>query len=308
MPRETLSKVRLNATRQGPLTMSHVLCSRNRATQLQTALTKFDVAAFRRNSVELILVDSASTDDTFHIMEDFSRAALDVVKTCRVDRPGLGYARNAGVALAKGDLLVFTDDDCYIEGDFHRLLLKYLNPAHHHYGMGQVLLWDQSDDPRVANRRIPKFRLIAPGSVLPAGLIQGANMFVLRDVFSKVGAFRDDMGAGTPFPCEDIEFATRCSLAGYTGVLLPEVRVFHHHGKKAGSPEAEATLHGYDFGRGAYYASLITQGVTKAWEVWMRQSRVGASNQENLLRLEREFKGAAEYIRHQLESSKKPPG
>jgi hypothetical protein len=167
--------------------------------------------------------------------------------------------------------------------------------------MGSILLFDPGDDRRVANYAIGAKQELPPYSLLPAGAIQGANMFFLRDVFERVGPFDSRLGAGTAFPCEDIEMAARASIGGFTGVQLPEPAVYHHHGRKAGSPEAEETLRQYDFGRGAYYASLLSRGVPAAWDLWKAcTGPLGPPpDARQLERLERELDAAHRLLAHQ---------
>jgi GT2 family glycosyltransferase len=139
--------------------------------------------------------------------------------------------------------------------------------------------------------------------MLPAGTVQGANMFFLRRVFERVGHFSEDLGPGTPnLSCEDIELAARASFAGFAGVTLPEVIVYHHHRRKPGSPESDATLRGYAVGRGAYYAIGITRGINEFWQLWARlQASKGQMPDAQAMDLEREFRGAADYLKLQLE-------
>jgi GT2 family glycosyltransferase len=73
-------------------------------------------------------------------------------------------------------------------------------------------------------------------------------MFFHNSVFERVGLFNTDMGSGTPFACEDIEMASRASMAGFAGVQIPELVVRHHHGRSLGSTEAREISEGYDYG------------------------------------------------------------
>ena len=135
-------------------------------------------------------------------------------------------------------------------------------------------------------------------SILPTGLIQGANIFSKIKVFEKSGLFNEDMGAGTPFPCEDIEWACRATQSGHIGILIPEVIVYHHHKRKINSKEALETIHGYDYGRGAYYASLIARGVPNVWDFWkdtfINSHNIKSTN--HLDRVSRELVGASKYF------------
>jgi glycosyltransferase involved in cell wall biosynthesis len=292
--------------------ISHIICTRNRADQLRVTLGKFNTAQMKSHQIELVLVDSDSTDGTMKVMEEFA-GTYPETKIVSAGK-GLGRARNAGIDAAKGDLIAFTDDDCYLDENYYAALRQqFTEPHQFHYGMGQIELYDKTDDRRIANALISRLTVIRPGTALPTGTFQGANIFFLREVFDKAGKFRDDMGSGTPFPCEDIEFATRVSLAGFTGIFTPIVKVFHHHGRKTGSKEADETVIGYEIGRGAYYGSMIVDGRTEAWKLWLATSYTQGEppSPRVLERLEREFRGAADYIRFRLDKgdtpSKAPP-
>jgi hypothetical protein len=54
--------------------VSHIISSRNRATQLGVTLGKLECEAMRRRGVELVLVDSASNDNTFEVMTTFAQS------------------------------------------------------------------------------------------------------------------------------------------------------------------------------------------------------------------------------------------
>ncbi len=286
--------------------VSLIICTRNRAHQLTVMLEQLDMEEFFREDIELVLVDSASTDSTPDVISRFQNDKKISIKCVRVRAKGLGLARNEGIKAAAGDLLVFTDDDCYLGPNYFGQLRECFDAELYQYGMGEILLFDESDDNKIANKKIDIKRVIPPWNILPAGMIQGANLFFHRKVFQTAGLFNPDMGAGTPFPCEDIEMATRASLHGFTGVLLPTVRVYHHHGRKPGSPESTQVLAGYDTGRGAYYASLIHRGVGDTWKLWGSQTRANnpmpAAATE---RLSRELHGAADYLDHLIGKSNK---
>ena len=66
-------------------------------------------------AVEVIVVDDASTDDTAELI---TRVYGESVRLLRLSKPGgAGAARNAGVAIARGELLAFLDsDDVWLPG------------------------------------------------------------------------------------------------------------------------------------------------------------------------------------------------
>lgn len=286
--------------------ISLIICSRNRAGQLKKCLEKLSQADSPDLAVEVIVIDNGSEDHTAAVIQSFVESRKWLTKTCRAERKGLGFARNCGINLSSGDLLVFIDDDCYLEKNYFQNLQDNFNPEICQYGAGQILLYDPDDDGRVANLKIAERTLIpSKSAVIPAGTVQGANMFFLRKVFDAAGLFNENMGTGTAFPCEDIEMASRASHHGFTGAQLPGFTVYHHHGCKKNSPEAEERVASYDYGRGAYYASLLSRGILQSWDFWgQTYSKDGEICSVNhLSRLSRELLGASQYFDLLLEDS-----
>lgn len=278
--------------------ISLVICSKDRAERLQQALARLLDLRLDGVSLELVVVDNASTDATVDVVRDFARVAPFDVRYCHESKPGLGAARNCGISQSRGDVLVFTDDDCYLAEDYFQVLISTACLDHCDYGGGQILAVHPDDDERVARLEFSEVRVIEPGSYFVApGVIQGANIFFSRRVFEVAGLFREDMGAGTPFPCEDIEMVCRASNAGFRGMLLPGLRVLHDHGRRRDSPEAWRAIESYDYGRGAYYASLLCEGRLDVLKLWhQRYLALDGLNRDQLLKLARELKAAADFL------------
>jgi hypothetical protein len=102
--------------------VSLIIVTRNNARLLRSTL-----ASLRRLTVkpdELILADNASTDDTASVC----RAYRDDFPVKYVYEPKIGipYARNAGVAHAAHEIVVFNDDDCEVSATWlEELLLPF---------------------------------------------------------------------------------------------------------------------------------------------------------------------------------------
>jgi len=274
--------------------VSLVVCTRNRAEKLEA----FFAALGRmraRAPWELVIVDNGSTDDTQQRLQVLRRG-LDVrVTIVGEPRQGLGRARNTGVSAARGELLAFTDDDCYPAADYiDRVVEAFADPERAYVG-GRILLFDAEDHPitvRVDSSPIP----IPPYSVVPTGLVQGANMAFRRDVLERIGGFDNALGPGTPFCNDDVDAVARASAAGFAGSYVPEPVVHHHHGRR--DPAAIAALwRSYDHGRGAYYAKCMFDLPTR-WKVaryWWQS--VGVEKSSATLR---ELEGAFEYTVRRL--------
>jgi glycosyltransferase involved in cell wall biosynthesis len=220
---------------------------------------------------EVILVDSDSTDDTYKVMCQFKAKCTSDVQVLRTSRPGLGFARNVGVAHAQSDFLAFTDDDCYLAPGYLEKASTILENARFQYCGGRILLYDENDAMFAVNYQ-NRFEPIHAYSFIPGGKIQGANMVIHRNVFDKIGGFNPALGAGAHFRCEDIEFIARASMQGIAGAYVPELVVYHHHGRKNQSAEFEKLRKGNDIARGAYYAAMISQGYRKYVLFWLARS------------------------------------
>jgi len=85
---------------------SVIICSRNRASQLAECLAKIPNDSFETHDVEMILVDSASSDETAKMMADHAAKAIYPVKCFTAPKAGLGLARNLGIEAATRELLV----------------------------------------------------------------------------------------------------------------------------------------------------------------------------------------------------------
>jgi GT2 family glycosyltransferase len=84
-------------------------------------------------------------------------------------------------------------------------------------------------------------------------------MVFTRRAFVAAGGFDPAFGPGLRFRCEDIDLVARASHAGETGAYLPELLVYHHHGRRPGAALA-ALRQQNAHGRGAYYAKCILRG------------------------------------------------
>jgi len=210
--------------------VSVVICTRNRANRLQGTIDSL----LRIRSLyewEAILVDNASTDNTGQVLEQVGTYG-GRFRFLRVERIGVGAARDAAWRRARGRIVSFTDDDCYLADDYIDKIVEVFR-AHPKVGCvgGRILLYDPLDvretiDEREAPCEIEPFRFIM------AGALHGANLSLRFEVLTRVGGFDPDLGAGTRFPCEDIDIVASTLWAGYGARFDPGPVVFHHHGRK----------------------------------------------------------------------------
>ena len=271
--------------------VSIVICSRNRAQQLRRALDA--VAQIRtRHEWEIVVVDNGSTDETPDVIAA-ARSTLPGLRSVVEPRRGSGAARDRGWRESRGRLVAMTDDDCYVTPDYvDNVLAAFADrPAAGCIG-GRILLFDPSDAPVTIDPRETPVRL-EPKRFLPAGSLHSANLSFLRTTLEKIGGVDPALGAGTPFPCEDVDAIAAILWLGQEAWFDPRPTVHHHHGRKAA--DIPQLKRGYDRGRGAYYAKYLLRRDSRASYVSGWLSEVFANGRPSSFA--REVRSAWTYLR-----------
>lgn len=237
---------------------SLIVSTRNRAERLGACLDSIAAAKGIRQVAELIIVDNGSTDETPSVIERFVNQTPGLqVRRVTEPRVGLSRARNAGVRASSADFLIFTDDDCYLDGDYFTRLEQCIASNSFDYFSGNILLYKETYSPEGGFLKKDQIERFKACSIPFPGHLQGSNMGFSRSVFDRIGDFNAFIGAGTPFRFEDIEFAARASLAGFEGMHLPDVQVVHDHGREYGSNELETIVRDNGLAAGAYCCELF---------------------------------------------------
>jgi GT2 family glycosyltransferase len=187
-------------------------------------------------------------------------------------------------------LVAFTDDDCYVSKNFFSSCISAFSHGNFDYCGGRILPFDP-EDAKYGYNENKTFSIIPPRTLIKAGSLQGANMIFRRSVIDKVGLFDANLGAGTAFRCEDIDYASRASLLGCVGAHVPDIVVFHHHRRKPGE-DIERIKRLNDIARGAYYAKRVREGHFRYVQLWAEVAR----KRRSWPPLRRELKGALKYI------------
>ncbi len=130
-------------------------------------------------------------------------------------------ARNRGVALVEGDLLVFTDPDCRAKGDWLANLVNAWHAGHQAVGGGMDLdsnLWFE------CGVHLCKFWWALPGRKSgPCRILPTANAAYSRSLWDRIGPFE-----GRRF-CGDALLAWRAARAGVTPWFEATAVVKHRH-------------------------------------------------------------------------------
>jgi glycosyltransferase involved in cell wall biosynthesis len=218
--------------------ISVVIATRDRAKLLAATLEAVVAQDSPGQPFEVVVVDNASIDGTPAVVEDLARRSPVPVLYLREMRPGKSHALNSAVPQARGELLVFTDDDVIPSPGWLAAYARAFAETGADYAVGRILpLWEGRAPgwmspafygalavPDAGTRRLP----LAKGlneEIMPIG----ANMAIRRPVLDRVGGWNPDLGKlqGTLRTGEDHEFALKMLSAGLHGVYEPEACVQH---------------------------------------------------------------------------------
>lgn len=214
---------------------SIVVCTYNRAESLRDTLRALQVLQPAPGRAwEVIVVDNNSKDHTRAVVEEAQRT-WPLLRYEFEGAQGLSHARNHGIGCARGEAILFTDDDVLPEPDWLERTLAglrehgadacggWIGPiwetppppwlTERFYGFLAVRT-DRSDDYEVTADTPPPF---------------GANMAFSRRVFERVGLFDTNRGrkGAVLASGEDGEMFERILAAGMKAVFLGGSRVHH---------------------------------------------------------------------------------
>lgn len=163
----------------------------------------------------VIVVDGGSVDDSAAIVSrrEDPRMSFHVLKGCSESE-----GQSFGASLSDSDVIMFTNSDIYVESDWVRRHVSWLQRGYDLVG-GKVF-WGGDKFAFTWNMPKPK----GPSFVQQPGLGLGfSNCSVTRATFEGVGGLRDLKSQ------HDTEFAFRLVMSGGRMILDPEIEVFHDH-------------------------------------------------------------------------------
>ena len=215
--------------------VSVLLSTRNRADRLALTLESFSAIRLPDVHWELVVADNGSSDHTVRVLEAWSNR----LPLRHVDAPerGLSRGRNAAIAAARGELLVFTDDDVTVSSEW---LAAYVG-AFRSRGCDFFYGGPIDSDFEAPLPQSPWTRL-APASVrglnwgseerslLSTEYFIGPNWACAAGPVRQAGGFDPRMGLGStdgPPGGEEIDLMNRLSSAGLRSWYVPAARLRH---------------------------------------------------------------------------------
>ncbi len=240
---------------------SVIVPTRDRPLALEACLSALD-AQTMADRLEVVVVDDGSVggDTVAQVVARHPSARL-----VRQDGAGPAAARNAGGRAARGDMLLFTDDDCEPEVDWAEELLAAIRE-------GAEAVAGRTLNTRGALADASEVISRAPASVEP--FAPSNNLACTKDVFEAVPFDESYRQAAA----EDRDWCARLASSGHALRSRPSARV-HHRPRLSLSSFVRRQVR---YGKGAYrfrttarrslepvsfYVTLLRQGFSRGFSV-----------------------------------------
>ncbi len=215
--------------------VSLIIPTHNRCACLRRAL---DAAARQQLPVEqyeIIVVDNGSSDDTRALVTAQARQILNL-RYVYEPQPGLNVARNRGWREARGEIVVYQDDDAIGSPAWlatYREVFNQVRPTPGCAGGAIAPIWECPRPAWLPDHMLQYLTLLdyAPEpTVFPSGRwIYGANMAYPRSVLQEFNGFREglDRRGGNLLSGGEVELQRRLQARGLPFYYHPRAAVRH---------------------------------------------------------------------------------
>ena len=170
---------------------------------------------YPNEQVEIIVVGKGTSE----LQARFPQ--IEIVDTHQKLSPG--RARNAGAAIAKGEFILFLDDDCEAQnGWISENLAELADPA-----VGAVSGQILGKSPRVFARSTDYANFGACRSnTRRVSRLWTATLGIRRELFERLGGFDESLRVQ-----EDIDLCFQLNRLGFETIHQPKIKVLHNHGR-----------------------------------------------------------------------------
>lgn len=215
--------------------ISVVICTYNREQYIYECLSRVAKNTVQKEW-EIVLINNNSTDNTAAECERFVKDFPNIHYRYFVEtQQGLSFARNRGIAEAKGEWLVFLDDDAMVGVDYIGKLQHHLAqyPEAGAFG-GAIEPFFEGETPDWLNPWAMGFvSAIDLGAQVKAfpkkSYPIGANMGISRETIDKVGVFNTALGrtGNNLMGGEEKDIFNRIRQANIPILYFPNIKVQH---------------------------------------------------------------------------------
>src|SRR3984893_16079472 len=182
---------------KGNVSVSIIICTYNRSAALRHTLEAFENVRIPPNwDAEVIVVDNCSKDDTATVVRNTKLKNLEVGYLFE-GKKGKSHALNAGLAVARGEYILLTDDDVLPSEEWVEQIVGHLQKGRCDAVTGHIILAPHLLRPWMTSmhKMWLALSLDAQSRDWSREMI-GANMGFRRSVLERVNKFDPEFGPG----------------------------------------------------------------------------------------------------------------
>lgn len=208
------------------ITISFIVVAYNAAAHLPLLLSDLRAQVLQEAQLEVLLVDSASTDDTRRVMEEFAATAPFAVRVLENPRRWLASGINVALRAASGDAIIRLDAHARIPADFLQRNLDALAQGESIVG-GSVLGAQPAAPWEAVMHALDTSRFCGGAAPFRNGgqaryVDTLAYALYRREVYERVGLYDERLRR-----TEDNDMHYRMRKAGYRFFFSPEIVSYH---------------------------------------------------------------------------------
>lgn len=194
---------------------------------------------FPKEDFEVIVVDNNSPDNTEEVVKKWmdEHDGQMNVRYLKELRQGDGYARNSGAAVAKGEYLLFADDDSLFDPNWVSCIVKMLDdyPFVGMAGTRILIQWDEEPEPWVkryepylAKSVHAKYGYTISSVGFP---LANCSLGIRKEVFYKVGGNNPGQIGEYLVGNAELGLFNKVSALGYGTAFCDDVVMWHQQRK-----------------------------------------------------------------------------
>tara|TARA_Y100000385_G_scaffold124527_1_gene129440 strand:- start:9260 stop:10195 length:936 start_codon:yes stop_codon:yes gene_type:complete len=181
--------------------ISAIISTYNRERFLPKLFESIQTQSLDNSQFEIIIVDNNSPGNTKDLTSEFKKSSTFTVKYFLELQQGLSYARNRGIKEAKGDVIIFVDDDAILDENYFEKLDYYFITEKETMAIGSkiFLKYESPKPPLWENKHLNSlhayFNLGNKKKYFSKSKYPiGTNMSFRKEVFEKIGDFNVTLG------------------------------------------------------------------------------------------------------------------